>query len=172
MVRRSNRRNPVTVVETSDEEFISVSSEDRYVFFFVCFLARFFYFSFLLSSVASRRTMFKNPTMMNLITANIIFVARRVESNSPRRVQSTLLRRLSLLIQMTMTCKSSRVYFVCIRAFLSLAFYRQPSTPPPTPSPVKPVAGKKRAIGTYESDGDDVFVPRYFYFYSPQCRTC
>jgi len=71
-----------------------------------------------------------------------------------------------------MTCKSFRVYFVCIHAFLSLAFYRQPSTPPPTPSPVKPAAGKKRAIGTYESDGDDIFVPRYFFFNSPQRWTC
>ena len=50
---------------------------------------------------------------------------------------------------------------------LTLIFSRQPTTPSPTPSPVKAATGKKRAIGTCESDGDDVFVPRYFYFHVP-----
>ena len=69
-----------------------------------------------------------------------------------------------------MTCKS--FYFMGICTFLSLTFYRQPTTLPPTPSPVKPAAGKKCALGDCESDGDDVFVPRHFYFYFPQCQTC
>jgi hypothetical protein len=34
-------------------------------------------------------------------------------------------------------------------------------TPPPTPSPVKGCGGKKRAIANWESDEEDVFVPRY-----------
>lgn len=50
---------------------------------------------------------------------------------------------------------------------LTLIFSRQPTTPSPTPSPVKATTGKKRAIGTCESDGDDVFVPRYFIFMFP-----
>jgi len=125
MVRRSNRKKdltPAMVVETSDEEFISVSSEYRYVLLFVFF----FFFSLvhshflLLSLVASMRMMgttFKNPK--NLISAMIMVVTRRLESSPPRRASSNLLAKLSSLIQMTMTCKSFLVFFFFFFGVLS-----------------------------------------------------
>ena len=62
-----------------------------------------------------------------------------------------------------MSCPS--FYFVGISVLSNLNFYREAVTPPPTPSPVKPTTGKKRPIGTCESDNDDVFIPRFLFIY-------
>ena len=60
-----------------------------------------------------------------------------------------------------MKCK---LLLVCLFQLISYyaCFYSIEVTPPPTPSPVKAVGGKKRAIAVGESDEEDVFVPRYY----------
>ena len=63
-------------------------------------------------------------------------------------------------VTMKMKCNLPSFAFLCL--FLCL-FHSIEITPPPTPSPVKAAGGgKKRAISSYESDDNNVFVPRYY----------
>ena len=63
-----------------------------------------------------------------------------------------------LILMMMMECKLPPLYFTLLFSYLCI--YSAEITPPPTPSPVKATGGKKRAVADYESDENDVFVPR------------
>ena len=60
-----------------------------------------------------------------------------------------------------MNCKMHPLFFLH-RFSYYLCFHRIDITPPPTPttSLVK-LSGKKRAVSNYESEDNDVFIPRY-----------
>ena len=163
MARRSPRKkaiSPVPVVESDDEGFLAVVSDnsDQYVVLCFSFVNKvFLIFSYI--AWMRRKLSFLNIQMVKKVPPTKTKRAcSLLKSNvSPSKREIPQLQLLELMMKM---CKSTLLWFLC---FSYLCIHSIEITPPPTPSPVKAAGGKKRAVADCESDEEDVFVPRYGY---------
>ena len=178
MARRSSRKkatSPVTIVESDEEGFAAVISDDLYVCF--CALQLSTKFSspvfVLLARMGKKLLIMMMKKVNHIKTAAVQASTKRLRSFLRREVPQSerSAPQLHLLSQLMKMCKSTLLCFLCFSKS-DLRFRSIEITPPPTPSPVKAAGGKKRAVALCESDEEDVFVPRYSSFrviYSSFC---
>ena len=142
--------SPEAVVDSDDENFNAVASDDQYALHFIvcCILQSFL----ILPSIALMRKK-TNPSKMATMGKRTSMVPL-----SPLSERS--LPRIRALNWRRMKCKLPPLCFPLYFSYY-VCFHSIEITPPPTLSPVKAASGKKRAIAVSESDEDDVFVPRY-----------
>jgi hypothetical protein len=165
MARRSPRKkaiSPVTVVESDDEGFLAVVSDNSDLYVALCF--SFVDKVFLILSYIA--WMGRKLSILNILMVQKVHPTKTKRTPSLLKSEASPSKReiphLQLLKLMMKMRKST------LLCFLRLSYLYTHSieiTPPPTPSPVKAAGGKKRAVAVCESDDEDVFVPRYINYF-------
>jgi hypothetical protein len=164
MARRSPRKKNIsskTIVDSDDEDFVAVASDDTYASLHFSFVLTHKVFS---SIAVMKRILRIFHILTMMMTANLTKTAT-VTARIPslQSMVSPLERtvpQLQRLNQRMMISKFPPSTLLSDALFLP-SLNSIEITPPPTPSPTKAAGGKKRAIANCESDDDEAFVPRY-----------
>ena len=158
--RRSPRKKqtgPPIVIDSDDDVFVTIEAEDRY---------------YLSSHLIS-------PKHFHLVLCSLdgkdnIDIFQEIDHEEPECFlehkeddglgwQGTSIKAVKRYCPTTTTDSEDdrSVYIRHVHCLSDLIFHSINITPPPTPSPVKVVSGKKRAIALSKSEEDDAFIPRY-----------